>query len=153
MKKKGFTFIEVLFVIGVIAVLAAIMIIAINPARQFTQARNNQRRNDVSTILDAVHRRITDNKGSFAEGTTCDALPGTTSTITSTVAAGNVNLCDCLVNNYLAEMPFDPRDSSAGYKSCADYDTGYTIIQDAATGRITVSAPSAELDETINVTR
>ena len=153
MSKKGFTLIEVLIVIGVIAILAAIVIIAINPARQFAQARNTQRRSDVLAILNAVHQRFTDNKGSFAEGTTCDALPAAESTITSTVAVGNVDLCDCLVSTYLAEMPFDPTDTSAEYTSCADYDTGYTIIEDATTGRITVSAPSAELGETISVTR
>lgn len=153
MEKKGFTLIEVLIVIGVIAILAAIVIIAINPARQFAQARNTQRRSDVLAILNSVHQRMVDNKGNFAEGTTCDALPATASTITSTVALGNVDLCDCLVSTYIARMPFDPTDTSAGYTSCVTYDTGYTIIQDATTGRITVSAPSVELGETISVTR
>jgi type IV pilus assembly protein PilA len=153
MKKKGFTLIEVLIVIGVIAILAAIIIIAINPARQFAQARNTQRRNDVLAILNSVHQRMTDNRGTFNEGTTCDALPSAASIITSTVAAGNVDLCDCLVSDYVAEMPYDPSDASASYTDCADYTTGYTIIEDATTGRVTVSAPSAELGETISVTR
>jgi len=153
MSKKGFTLIEVLIVIGVIAILAAIVIIAINPARQFAQARNTQRRSDVLAILNSVHQRMTDNRGNFAEGTTCDALPATASIITSTVAAGNVDLCGCLVADYIAEMPFDPTDTLANYTDCTDYYTGYTIIQDATTGRITVNATSAELSETISVTR
>lgn len=151
--RKGFTLIEILIVVGVMAILAAIVIIAINPARQFAQARNTQRRSDVVAILDAVHQRMVDNAGSFAEGTTCDALPSSASVITSTVAAGNVDLCDCLVTTYLAEMPRDPSDASAGYTDCTDYYTGYTISQDATTGRITVAAPSAELNLTISVTR
>ena len=42
-KKKGFTLIEILVVIGIMAVLATIVIIAINPAKQFAQARNADR--------------------------------------------------------------------------------------------------------------
>lgn len=151
--KKGFTLIEVLIVIGVIAILAAIVIIAINPARQFAQARNTQRRSDVLAILNSVHQRMVDNRGSFAQGTTCDALPTSVETITSTVAAGNVDLCACLVTIYIAEMPYDPSDATASYTDCTNYDSGYTIVQDAASGRVTVNAPSAELGETISVTR
>lgn len=154
MKKKGFTLIEVLIVIGIIAILAAIIIIAINPARQFAQARNTQRRSDVLAILNSVHQRMTDNRGTFNEGVTCDPLPAVTAEIiTSTVAVENVDLCDCLVSDYIVEMPYDPSDTSADYTNCTDYYTGYDIIQDATSGRVTVSAPSAELGETISVTR
>lgn len=151
--KKAFTLIEILIVIGILAILAAIVIIAINPARQFAQSRNTQRSSDVIAILNAVQQRIVDNKGSFAEGSTCDALSDTARTISSTVDVANVDLCDCLVDTYLAEMPYDPSDSSGAYTSCSAYHTGYLISQDATSGRITVTAGSAELSETISVTR
>jgi prepilin-type N-terminal cleavage/methylation domain-containing protein len=54
-KRQGFTLIEILVVIGLIAVLAAVVLIAVNPARQFAQARNSQRASNVSTILNAMH--------------------------------------------------------------------------------------------------
>jgi len=149
--RKGFTLIEILIAVGIIAILAAIVIIAINPARQFQRARDSQRWSDVNAILNGVHQRMVDNKGSFAEGATCDALPAVASNITSTVAVGNVDLCDCLVTTYLAALPFDPSVSGASFTDCTDYSTGYTIMQ-AATGRITVAAPGDELD-TITVTR
>ena len=148
---KGFTLIEILIAVGIIAILAAIVIIAINPARQFQRARDSQRWSDVNAVLNAVHQRMVDNKGSFAETGTCDALPATAKYITSTDGDNNVDLCACLVTTYIAAMPYDPSDAAAGYTDCDAYTTGYTIMQ-AATGRITVAAPSDELD-TISVTR
>mgnify|MGYP001577336152 CR=1 FL=1 len=63
--KRGFTLIEILVVIGIIALLATIVLIAINPARQFAQARDSQRVSNLNAILNAVGQRIADNKGLF----------------------------------------------------------------------------------------
>nr|HPO06648.1 type II secretion system protein [Candidatus Pacearchaeota archaeon] len=63
--QSGFTLIEILVVIGLIAFLAAVVIIAINPARQFAQGRNSQRVSNVNAILNAIGQRIADNKGLF----------------------------------------------------------------------------------------
>jgi len=49
-------------------------------------------------------------------------------------------------------MPFDPSVSGAHWTSTTNYDTGYTILQDAS-GRITVDAPGAENEQTISLTR
>ncbi len=51
--QKGFTLIELLVVIGILAILLAIVLIAINPARQFAQANDTKRESDVHTILNA----------------------------------------------------------------------------------------------------
>lgn len=67
MNKKGFTLIELLVVIAILAILAGIVIIAVNPARQVAQARNAQRRADVLTILNGVHQYLIDN-GNFPAG-------------------------------------------------------------------------------------
>src|SRR3989338_3325065 len=64
-RQGGFTLIEILVVIGIIAVLAAVVIIAINPARQFAQARNSQRTANVNAILNAIGQNLADNKGVF----------------------------------------------------------------------------------------
>jgi type IV pilus assembly protein PilA len=143
--ERGFTLIEILLVIGLIAILAAIVIIAINPARQFAQARNTQRSSNVNAILNAVHENMIDNEGVW----TCSTdLPTTTA---QNISASGVDICDCLVDTYLAELPYDPETGS--YTDCTDYNTGYYIIQSTSTGRVTVIATSSELGETISVTR
>lgn len=48
--KKGFTLIELLIVIAIVGVLAAVVLIAINPAKRLAQARDSGRKNDVGQM-------------------------------------------------------------------------------------------------------
>jgi prepilin-type N-terminal cleavage/methylation domain-containing protein len=145
LNRKGFTLVEVLLVIVIIAILAGIVIVAINPARQIAQANNTQRSSDVQAVMNAVHEYTIDNRGQLPAGIT------TTATVMGN-GASQVDICSLLVPTYVAEMPYDPTDATAKYTSCSDYATSYTIASDAA-GRITVAAPNAELSETISITR
>jgi len=152
--KKGFTLIEILIVMAIIAIIAGIVIVAVNPARQFAQARNTQRWAAVNSTLNAVHQNMIDNRGTF-DFTNCNAssMPTASTTITK---SGGVDICGCLVDTYMAALPVDPSDGSptGGVTDCtAVYDTGYSIYQDSTSGRISVFAPSAELNESIKVTR
>lgn len=138
----GFTLIEILVVIGMIAILAAVVLVAINPTRQFAQSRNSQRSANVGAILSAVGQNMADNKGLF----TCPAgiLPQTAMIMQKT---GGYDIRPCIVPTYMAELPFDP---SSGNNTCSSpncsgngesYDTQYTIAQDPISQRITVCAP------------
>jgi type IV pilus assembly protein PilA len=53
---RGFTLIELLITVGILGILAAIVIIAINPQKQLEDARDAQRRTDLNTILNAVYQ-------------------------------------------------------------------------------------------------
>ncbi|MDE1925470.1 MAG: prepilin-type N-terminal cleavage/methylation domain-containing protein [Patescibacteria group bacterium] len=134
-KQRGFTLIEILIVIGIIAVLASIVIVAINPARQFAQARNTERTSAVSTVLNAIGQDTADNEGVFGGvcSTAQSIIPATSTDIGT--AAGLVDL-SCLVPTYIpSALPMDPIGGTAS-------DTQYTVAVDA-TGRYTVCAPKA----------
>jgi len=140
--KQGFTLIEILVVIGIIAILAAIVIVAVNPGRQFAQARDTQRTSNVNAILNAIGQNIADNKGIF----TCPSYTLTASSTDISNAAANIR--DCIVPTYMPEIPYDPGVSGAHVTSSADYDTKYTVLQDG-NGRITVCAPGAASETAI----
>lgn len=147
-RREGFTLLELLVVIGIIAILAGIVIVALNPARQFAQARNATRSNDVRQILNAIHQNRIDNNGVWT-CTGAGALP----VVATNMGAGatDYNICPCIVPTYMPSMSLDPQ-SGTGVTDCsAVYDSQYNVISDAD-GRVTVSAPDAELTETISVT-
>ena len=151
---KGFTLIELLVVIGILAVLLAITLIAINPAKQFSQANDTQRSSNVNAILNAVDQYAADNKGNLPAG-----IDNTVRNIDSTGGVATVNLCATLVTKYLADLPVDPKTGTkapAG-SNCLDvgatYDSRYTIVS-GADNRVTVSAPDTEISTPdISVTR
>ncbi len=142
--KLAFALVEILVVIGMLTVLFAIVLIAINPAKQFSQANNTQRRNDVSIILNAIHQYAKDNEGN---------LPAKITTTATNMGSGatDIDICADLVPTYMVKLPVDPSDGS--YADCTDYDTKYNVSKSLSTNRVTVAAANSELGETISITK
>jgi len=143
-QQEGFTLIEVLLVVAIIAILAGVVILAVNPTKQLGSARNATREENVTTILDAVYQYEIDNNGN---------LPSSITTTPTDICATGASSCTGLIDltvlttngKYLTAIPEDPQAGTAT-------DTHYQI-SDTANGRITVSAPAAEQGAVISVTR
>jgi len=169
MKKKGFTLIELLIVIGIISILAAIIFVAVDPARRLGEAKNAERWSSANSILNAILKYTVDNNGTLPA--TVSALSSSDAYTIGTGAAGNCSTAcpgvtvlnpaptksnDCvsladLVDQYISSIPIDPDD--AVWDSA---ETGY-FIRKSANGRITIG--SCDPDEiggttpSINVAR
>ena len=133
--KRGFTLLEILLVIAAIGILAAIVLIAINPNRQLSQARNAQRRADVNTLYKALEQYLI-NTSSYPEG--IDNIPRDICINGNTINCVNLEE-GILVPTYLTFIPVDP--TGGAYKVSINSDNN----------RISVTAPSAELGQGIAI--
>lgn len=115
---KGFTLIELLVVIAIIGVLAAVVLLAINPAELLRRSRDSTRLSDMSTLRKAIDAVI-------AQSPTAVVLP-CTSVCASVVddraadgtgwlgnaatpaSAGALNL-----SSFLSTLPVDPREAAS----------------------------------------
>ena len=144
---SGFTLIEILISIALIAVLISILVFRLNPASILAKARNDQRELNVNVILNAIGQNIANNSGTF----NCEAGPIPTSTPVL-IGSSTYNIYDCLIPEFMSAMPVDPQTGTTG-NSSSTYDTKYDITRNPTTTQITISAPDAELEEAITVTR
>ncbi len=135
--QKGFTLIELLVVIGILGILMAVVIVAVNPSRQFAQARDTQRKADLSAITSAVVQYSVDHNGNLPSAGT-PAVP-----VITTTPMDVAGLATYLAPTYIAAVPTDP---TAGAPA-------YTIMLDS-TGRLVASASSEQTPGTfISITR
>lgn len=138
--KKGFTLIELLVVIAIMVILMGIVLVAVNPGRQYQMARDAKRGSDINAILNALNQYQIDHNGTISDIGTFATCPAT-----SDIGTGGIDLTGDLVASYIAEMPIDP------HTDCGAADTCYDVCVTGA-GRITVSAPRAET-RALSVTR
>lgn len=161
--KKGFTLLELLIVIAIIAVLAAIIFVALDPATRFADARDARRAADVVSIIHAAKIDQVDNGGTYLSeisGLTAGEvyMIGTDTTGCDDDAAycdtdpdsdtHCVDLTDLVTEGYLGAVPTSP----AGSVTWTAGTTGYTIQRDT-TGILTIRACESENTTEIFVVR
>lgn len=164
-KKKGFTLVELLVVIGIVVLLFAVTLIAIDPAKRLRQARDAVRRQDTRNILESLQEYVVDNDGDVPAG--LDAVDeGDGGEWRQVIGDGGAGGCsgdigtectdastedDCLSleadlePTYFSEIPQDP--------SGGDEDSTWYYVDLNDTGRITVGACNPEQAAQISVTR
>jgi len=124
--KKGFTLLELLIVIAILAVLGAMVIFLLNPAETLRKARDSQRISDLGTIKTALGLYLTnvaspdlDGSGALICGTNYWSSAGTstanyvyTSEASSSLVDGNgwipVNLSALTGGSPISNFPVDP---------------------------------------------
>jgi len=157
-KQKGFTLIELLIVIGIISILAAIIYVAVDPARRFAETRNADRWTACYAILNAVLTYTSDHVGTMPS-----SLESASANVNYVVGTGGANGCadaNCgavinsdscldmttaLVDEYLSSIPKDPLTGTAA-------NTDY-YIRKTTNGRILVGACDPERSAVIYVQR
>lgn len=154
-KNQGFTLIELIIVIAVIALLAAATFVAINPAKRVGDAGDATRWQDLTAIADAFQAYLADNNSSLPSSTMASGVTymlatttggGSTSGCTATDTSAFLVLDTLITDGYIGQIPEDPtyvygtngyntlywlyRESSGKLKlgSCKKYGTNYPIL-------------------------
>ena len=130
-KYKGFSLIEILIVVGLILILAAVTIVAINPAKHFRDTRNAERSADVSEILNAVTQFTAEDGNTLADLQitdqtipACKTNPEDPDRWTDAAEISTVVDTGKLAPAYIVEIPVDPDGSD--YRIC---ETGEGRVQ------------------------
>lgn len=148
--RKGFTLLEILLVIGAIGILAAIVIIAINPNQQLAQARNAERQSELNALLKAAEQYLID-RGQYPQSIqNLNENEGrevcATGDLEESDGLGSINCTSLLdlrnfVPTYISSIPSDPQVSGNS--------TGYTLYK--VNNRVSLVASNSELNSYIGV--
>jgi len=158
MIKKGFTLIELIIVIGIIALLATTVILVINPVRIFQEARDSQRIADLGQLSSAISLYLATSSANpllpaacladwwasisavpsasqpFASPATAEASQTHSATPWVITGAGWLPLDFRTVSggSPLSALPRDPRNNNTGTLSAAGGGLFYAFQCDAA---------------------
>ena len=149
--KRGFTITELSVIITITVFITILVFITLNPDSRFKEAKNNARREDINSILAAIHEYSSENEGSLPQGLKTgmpETQLGLCSSGGATLCASATEVCVNLNTSLAKYLKNIPVDLSYG---TADT-TGYSVWVDS-NNIVTVSACVTENNEKIIISR
>ena len=154
--QKGFTLVELMIVLAILALLAAIIIFALNPAQLFARARDSQRFADLRALTSAINYYLVITSTPVLDGSagtlcvggsgndtlwatyagtiTAPFVTWTASTARGMDGTGWIKIAFSLTGETpLGSLPIDPKNAGAAgtpstlYTFACDTNTGYEI--------------------------
>ncbi len=129
-RTKGFTIVELLIVIVVIGILAAIVIVAYNGVQQ--RARDSRRQNDVQSLTQALELYYLDN-GQYPAGSGSSAAVGLNN-LWSTTADGSWANLVTILKPYMGNVPSDPTSTTGVTNAVAPPGNNYSYYAGSGCG-------------------
>jgi len=125
--KKGFTLLELLIVIGILAILSTTVVLVINPAELLRRARDSQRISDLNTLKSAITLFIAETGTStigsaygtqtysHVSGVSCGGTNPASAISTLTNGTGwiPINFDSMAIGSPISALPVDPNASTA----------------------------------------
>jgi len=131
---KGFTLIETMIVVATLALLASSVVIVVDPAARFEDARDSQREIHVQSILSAIEQKRTVERG-WTVTEDCEEIPHEIDEddypVFEEIGRDYYDLYSCLVPDYLPQEYYEPREGDSD-------NTGYEVWKNPFSGRVTV---------------
>lgn len=142
-KVTGFTLVELLIVIAILAVLATTTVLVLNPAELIKQGRDSARISDLSAINSAIalyladYSNATTSGNAYCSATTTQSLPFTSCNerVASTSVDGSgwvdINFNQVSVGSPLSKLPLDPVNNASFFYAFKTNSTALTFEIDA----------------------
>ena len=160
--KQGFTLLELLLVVAIIAILASVIFVVLDPPTRFKNARDASRFVDVTGLSNAIAIHQLDNGGAYLDtiaALTVDTVymvsgatttSGCIQTCDAVIPSGSncVNLSSLVTSGNIGELPTSPN----GTGTWTSVLRGYYIIRNENSS-VTVGACESENVTAISVTQ
>ena len=130
-KLKGFTLLELLLVISIVAVLAGIVMIGLRPAERINSANDAKAVANVKDLEKALKAYTLDNAGNVPAGFSNITQSGIYDICKLGETTGCVNLDSLITSKHLGNIPIDTRNTTT-------FTTGYKVDYNATSKNVAI---------------